>query len=249
MQSAIRTLRSRRDRLERLAQIVTRHEAELVAAIDRDFGHRSPHETRLAELYIVAAEARHAIRRLSRWMKPRRVATPWHLLPGVGAHRPPAARRRRRDQSVELPGAAGARARCRGACGRQPRDAEAVGVDAGDIGAARGAGRRALSRRRVRRRRRRCRGRPGVRVAAVRSSVLHGLDGGRAPGRRRRGREPDAGDARARRQIAGAVRHATRISRRRAAARRRQAAQRRTDLHRARLCAGAGIATRRIRRA
>ena len=75
------TLRTRRDRLERLAQIVTRDEAELVAAVDQDFGHRSPHETRLAELYIVAAEARLAIRRLSQWMKPRRVATPWHLLP------------------------------------------------------------------------------------------------------------------------------------------------------------------------
>ncbi|HEX6137445.1 MAG TPA: coniferyl aldehyde dehydrogenase [Casimicrobiaceae bacterium] len=76
-------LRTRRDRLARLAQIVTRHEPALVAAIDRDFGHRSSHETRLAELYIVAAEARHAIRRLPRWMRPRRVATPWHLLPAT----------------------------------------------------------------------------------------------------------------------------------------------------------------------
>jgi coniferyl-aldehyde dehydrogenase len=74
-------LQLRRDRLERLAQIVTQHEGELVVAIEQDFGHRSSHETRLAELYIVAAEARHAIRRLPGWMKPRRVATPWHLLP------------------------------------------------------------------------------------------------------------------------------------------------------------------------
>ena len=74
-------LRTRRDRLARLLGIVTRHEDALVAAIARDFGHRSSHETRLAELYVVAAEARHAIRRLPRWMKPRRVATPWHLLP------------------------------------------------------------------------------------------------------------------------------------------------------------------------
>ena len=74
-------LAARRDRLARLLGIVTRHEDALVAAIARDFGHRSSHETRLAELYVVAAEARHAIRRLPRWMKPRRVATPWHLLP------------------------------------------------------------------------------------------------------------------------------------------------------------------------
>lgn len=72
---------TRRDRLQRLRQIVTKHEAALVAAIDRDFGHRSSHETRLAELYVVAAEARHASRRLSRWMNARRVSTPWHLLP------------------------------------------------------------------------------------------------------------------------------------------------------------------------
>ena len=74
-------LQLRRDRLARLLGIVTRHEDALVAAIARDFGHRSSHETRLAELYVVAAEARHAIRRLRRWMRPRRVATPWHLLP------------------------------------------------------------------------------------------------------------------------------------------------------------------------
>ena len=72
---------TRRDRLERLRRIVTQHESRFVAAIERDFGHRSAHETRLAELYIVGAEARHAIRHLSRWMKPRRVAMPWHLLP------------------------------------------------------------------------------------------------------------------------------------------------------------------------
>ena len=72
---------TRRDRLERLRRIVTQDESRFVAAIERDFGHRSAHETRLAELYIVGAEARHAIRHLSRWMKPRRVATPWHLLP------------------------------------------------------------------------------------------------------------------------------------------------------------------------
>ena len=80
---------TRRDRLERLARIVTQHEARFVTAIDHDFGHRSAHETRLAELYIVAAEARHAIRRLPRWMKRSRVATPWHLLPASAHVRQP----------------------------------------------------------------------------------------------------------------------------------------------------------------
>ncbi len=74
-------LATRRDCLARLINLVDRHNAALVAAVSRDFGHRATQETRLAELYVVAAEARHAIRRLSRWMGPQRVAMPWHLLP------------------------------------------------------------------------------------------------------------------------------------------------------------------------
>src|SRR4029453_2293174 len=72
---------TRRDRLARLKSIVTDNESRFVAAIDADFGHRSAHETRLAELYIVASGIRHAQRHLARWMKPERVATPLHLLP------------------------------------------------------------------------------------------------------------------------------------------------------------------------
>ncbi|HVJ74777.1 MAG TPA: aldehyde dehydrogenase family protein [Casimicrobiaceae bacterium] len=72
----------RRDRLARVLAIVRDREAEFVAAIDRDFGHRSAHETRLAELHIVAASARHAMRQLRRWMAPRRVRTPLELKPG-----------------------------------------------------------------------------------------------------------------------------------------------------------------------
>ena len=72
----------RRDRLARVLALVRDREAEFVAAIDRDFGHRSAHETRLAELHIVAASARHAMRQLRRWMAPRRVRTPLELKPG-----------------------------------------------------------------------------------------------------------------------------------------------------------------------
>ena len=76
------SLSTRRDRLARLLRIVTAHEKALCDAIDRDFGHRPHQETRLAELYIVAAEIRNAIRQLPRWMRARRVATPIKLLPG-----------------------------------------------------------------------------------------------------------------------------------------------------------------------
>ena len=73
----------RRDRLSRMLELVTSHERALCAAVDRDFGHRSTHETRLAELYVVATEARYALRHLRWWMRPRRVATPLKLLPGT----------------------------------------------------------------------------------------------------------------------------------------------------------------------
>jgi coniferyl-aldehyde dehydrogenase len=75
---------TRRDRLTRLLAIVNDNESALVTAIDRDFGHRSAHETRLAELYIVTSGIRHALANLGRWMKRRRVRTPLHLLPARG---------------------------------------------------------------------------------------------------------------------------------------------------------------------
>lgn len=71
----------RRDRLARLKDFVTKHEARFVAAVDDDFGGRSSHETRLAELYIVASEIADAQRHLAKWMRPERVSTPLHLKP------------------------------------------------------------------------------------------------------------------------------------------------------------------------
>ena len=72
----------RLDRLTRLKALVRNNEDRFVAAVAQDFGHRSAHETRLAELYIVVAEIAHAQKHLARWMRARRVATPLHLLPG-----------------------------------------------------------------------------------------------------------------------------------------------------------------------
>ncbi|MFO1311497.1 MAG: coniferyl aldehyde dehydrogenase [Burkholderiales bacterium] len=75
------SLRVRKDRLARLADLVARHESRFVAAIDGDFGGRSSHETRLAELFIVSSEIADARKQLARWMRPERVATPLHLKP------------------------------------------------------------------------------------------------------------------------------------------------------------------------
>ncbi len=73
--------RQRRDRLDRLLRVLD-DEGGFVAAVDADFGHRSAHETRLAELYVVATEVRHARRHVERWMRARRVPTPLRLWPG-----------------------------------------------------------------------------------------------------------------------------------------------------------------------
>jgi coniferyl-aldehyde dehydrogenase len=73
---------TRRDRLARLKALVSDNEARFAAAVDRDFGDRSEHETRLAELYVVAAEIADAQAHLARWMRTERVATPLHLMPG-----------------------------------------------------------------------------------------------------------------------------------------------------------------------
>ena len=75
------SLAARRSRVERVLRMVVEHQQALCAAVAQDFGHRSYHETRLAELFFVAAEARTALNHLARWMKPRRVSTPLHLLP------------------------------------------------------------------------------------------------------------------------------------------------------------------------
>ncbi|MBZ9700281.1 MULTISPECIES: coniferyl aldehyde dehydrogenase [unclassified Mesorhizobium] len=72
----------RKDRLARLLALTEKHEAHICAAIDTDFGGRSAHETRLAELFVVRAGIRHALSHLKGWMRERRVATTLPFLPG-----------------------------------------------------------------------------------------------------------------------------------------------------------------------
>jgi coniferyl-aldehyde dehydrogenase len=72
----------RKDRLKRLLALTERHEADICTEIDADFGGRSAHETRLAELFVVRAGIRHALSHLRGWMRERRVATTMPFLPG-----------------------------------------------------------------------------------------------------------------------------------------------------------------------
>lgn len=76
------TVAVRQDRLARLAAMGEKHAAQIIEAISADFGHRSAHETQMAELVVMAGTIRHAQRHLKGWMKPRRVPTALHYLPG-----------------------------------------------------------------------------------------------------------------------------------------------------------------------
>ena len=70
------------DRLQRLRGMVEKHEAEFAAAISADFGGRSRHETLVAEVFVIVAAVKHAIRHLGRWMRMRRAPTALYYRPG-----------------------------------------------------------------------------------------------------------------------------------------------------------------------
>ena len=75
----------RRDEaLGALAEVLVRRADDFTKAISADFGHRSPHETKLADLYPVVASLRHARKNFRRWMKPRRRPIQWMFQPGSG---------------------------------------------------------------------------------------------------------------------------------------------------------------------
>lgn len=60
----------RERRLKTLGALLSDNEAALIDAVRRDFGHRSPAETRLFELFPSHQALRHALRHLRRWMRP-----------------------------------------------------------------------------------------------------------------------------------------------------------------------------------
>ena len=73
---------ARIDRIDRLAAMTERGRDEIAAAINADFGARSPHETELAEILVITIAARHARRNVRRWMKTRRAPTALQYRPG-----------------------------------------------------------------------------------------------------------------------------------------------------------------------
>ena len=84
------SLAERRADLAKLAAAI-RHESERIAdVISADFGHRSRHETELAEIFPVLSAIRHARKHLRRWMRPKRVSVGIELRPARAAvlHQP-----------------------------------------------------------------------------------------------------------------------------------------------------------------
>lgn len=78
-QMALTTAADRIDRIRRIQQWVTTHQAEIERAMYDDF-RKPPAEVMLGELMALNAEIRHTIKHLKRWMKPQRVPTPPSLI-------------------------------------------------------------------------------------------------------------------------------------------------------------------------
>lgn len=76
---AATTAPERIEKLSRLREAIFTHRAEIYAALWADY-EKPASEVDLSEIYPVVSEARHAVRHLRRWMRPRRVATPLALL-------------------------------------------------------------------------------------------------------------------------------------------------------------------------
>src|ERR1041384_4019771 len=70
------------DRLDRIGRMTTQHADAIVAAIAQDFGHRSSHETLLAEILMINNTLKYTRSHLRGWMKPKQVPTALMYRPG-----------------------------------------------------------------------------------------------------------------------------------------------------------------------
>ena len=71
----------RRQHLDALGKAIAKYQDELVEAVMADFGHRSKHETFVAEVLGALAELRSTKANLKKWMKPKTV--PWSMMGGL----------------------------------------------------------------------------------------------------------------------------------------------------------------------
>jgi coniferyl-aldehyde dehydrogenase len=76
------SLKARLTALASLRELVSANIGPLTAAISEDFGHRSRHETQLAEFVPLIGGISHARKHLKAWMRPERRATDMTFRPG-----------------------------------------------------------------------------------------------------------------------------------------------------------------------
>lgn len=77
-----RTTSFRRRQLELLLHGIEQYEDRILTALYNDLGKR-PYEGYLTEVGIVRDEIRHAVKRIGKWVRPRRVKTPYYHFPAV----------------------------------------------------------------------------------------------------------------------------------------------------------------------
>jgi coniferyl-aldehyde dehydrogenase len=82
------TLAQRRDDLQRLRTALKRRLPDMTEAIAADFGHRSAHESLIADGMTVLTEIDHLLSQLRRYAKPRRVGVGWRFWPARAQLRP-----------------------------------------------------------------------------------------------------------------------------------------------------------------
>lgn len=78
----------RRADLQRLREALKRRLEEMATAIAGDFGHRSRHESLIADGMTVLNEIDHLRSHLRKWMKPKRVGVGWRFWPARAEIRP-----------------------------------------------------------------------------------------------------------------------------------------------------------------
>ena len=71
----------RRERLLRMKRLLHEHAPTLTAAVEADFGVRSPRLTEVADLFLLRTLLSHTLSHLKRWTQPQRVRTPLYLWP------------------------------------------------------------------------------------------------------------------------------------------------------------------------
>ena len=71
----------RRERLLRMQKLLHEHGPTLTAAVEADFGVRSPRLTEVADLFVLRTLLSHLLSHLKRWTRPQRVRTPLYLWP------------------------------------------------------------------------------------------------------------------------------------------------------------------------